>query len=149
MYMRWVMGIFATVTVLLQIRNFNRYHVERTRKHSEARVYLHSDVCADAITRSQLGTFNLCEKAEHIVNESPTEAALYDILNDWYPCGHGRCDGTLDWLWSNIHWFFIGMVICGMMVYFKWVDYQRDRMFTHMTLPRLMQGHVGPVQHVD
>jgi len=23
-------------------------------------------------------------------NESPTEAAMYDILNDWYPCGHGR-----------------------------------------------------------
>jgi len=152
LYLRGLFGLFVFVTLVLQFRNFNRYRVERTRKHSEARVYLNSDVCADAITRSQLGRFNLCEKAEHIVDESPTEAAMYDIVNDWYPCGHGRCEGTLDWLWSHIHWIFLCLLVSGMMIYFKWVDYQRDRMFTRLTLPRLMRSThrvSGPVEHVD
>lgn len=147
LYARSLFGVFVVITFVLQVRNFNRYRVERTRKYSEALVYLNSDVCADAITRAQLGTFNLCEKAEHIRNESPTEAAMYDILNDWYPCGHGRCTKTFDWLWANIHWFVIGVTIVGMMIYFKWVEYQRDRMFTHMTLPSLLRDR--RVEHVD
>ena len=146
MYLRWGLGLFIIIGIVLQVRNFNRYHVERKRKHVEAQVYLNSDVCTDAVTRSQLGTFNLCEKAEHIINESPFEAAAFDILNDWYPCGHGRCDGTLDWLTSNLHWFVLIILIFGAMVYNKWVDHQRDMMFTRMTLPRLMQAKV---EHVD
>ena len=146
-YTRWLVGVFMVITFVMQVRNFNRYRVERARRHSESIVYLNSDVCADPITRAQLGTFNLCEKAEHLRNESPTEAAMYDILNDWYPCGHGRCIKALDWFWANIHWFVMGVSIVGMMVYFKWVEYQRDHMFTHMTLPSLLQNR--RVEHVD
>ena len=78
MYARWLSSTFVIITIVMQVRNFNRYRVERARKHSESIVYLNSDVCADPITRAQLGTFNLCEKAEHIRNESPTEAAMYE-----------------------------------------------------------------------
>jgi hypothetical protein len=145
----WKRGIVMTIVcmcVILQMRNFNRYRVERRRKHKEAATYLNSDVCADPITRSELGNFNLCEKAEHIVNERPTEAAFYDILNDWYPCGHGRCEGFADWCAANIHWFMMILLVVGMLVYFKYVEHQRNVMFTKMVLPtRLMNQPI----HVD
>ena len=144
--LKWILGLFFFIGIVLQVRNFNRYHVERKRKHNEAQVYLDSDVCTDAVTRSQLGTLNLCEKADHILNESPLEAAAYDILNDWYPCGHGRCDGTLDWLASNAHWFVMIIVMVGMMIYYKWVDHQRDILFTRMSLPQLIKNKI---EHVD
>lgn len=147
MYARWIFTIFACICFVLQIRNFNKYRVEKRRKHDEARVYLNSDVCVDAVTRSQLGTFNLCESAEHIVNESPTEAAFYDIINDWYPCGHGRCDGFGDWLYSNLHWFVMMILIFVMMFYFKYVEHQRDLLYTKMRLP-LMQN-IQNALHVD
>lgn len=135
MYQRILLFVMVIGALLLQLRNFNRYRVERRRKHEEARVYLESDVCADAITRAQLGKFNLCESAEHIIAESPTTAAMYDILNDWYPCGHGRCDGVLDWFYSRIHWIVLFVGVLGTMIYFKWVDYQNVQMFSRMQLP--------------
>ena len=138
--------IFMMICFLLQIRNFNRYRVDHRRKHDEAKTYLNSDVCVDSVTRAQLGTFNLCEKAAHIVNENPSSAAFYDILNDWYPCGHGRCGGVLDWIASNIHWFLMLILVVGMMLYFKWVEHQRDVMYTRMRLPTML---TGKVQHVD
>lgn len=147
MYVRWVFTIFVGICCVLQIRNFNKYRVEKRRKHDEARVYLNSDVCVDAVTRSQLGTFNLCESAEHIVNESPMTAAFYDIINDWYPCGHGRCDGVGDWLYGNLHWFVMMILIFSMMFYFKYVEHQRDLLYTKMRLP-LMQN-LQNAQHVD
>ena len=145
MYIRWITSILLTICFLLQIRNFNTYLVNHRRKNTEARTYLNSDVCTDPITRAQLGTFNLCVKAEHIVNEQPSSAAFYDILNDWYPCGHGRCEGILDWFWSNAHWFLIGIGAFGMMIYFKWVDHQRDILFTKMRLPTLTHKN----HHID
>jgi len=135
------------IACLLQVRNFNHYRVDHCRKHDEARTYLNSDVCVDPVTRSQLGTFNLCEKASHIVNENPSSAAFYDILNDWYPCGHGRCDGALDWVMANLHWFVLMILLIGMMFYFKWVEHQRDILYTKMRLP--MSLGTGPVQHID
>ena len=143
---RYGMLSFVVICFLLQVRNFNRYRVDHRRKHDEALTYLNSDVCMDAVTRAQLGTFNLCEKASHIVNENPSSAAFYDILNDWYPCGHGRCEGALDWIVANLHWFVILILLIGMMFYFKWVEHQRDILYTKMRLPtRLM----APVEHVD
>lgn len=138
--------VFVAICFLLQVRNFNRYRVDHARKHDEAITYLNSDVCIDPITRSQLGTFNLCEKASHIVNENPSSAAFYDILNDWYPCGHGRCEGTLDWLMANMHWVLMMFLVIGMMLYFKWVEHQRDILYTKMRLPTMLRG---PVEHVD
>ena len=137
---------FVVICFLLQIRNFNRYRVDHRRKHDEAKTYLNSDVCMDSVTRAQLGTFNLCEQASHIINENPSSTAFYDILNDWYPCGHGRCEGVLDWLSSNIHWFLMLMLVVGMMFYFKWVEHQRDVMYTRMRLPTML---AGKVEHVD
>jgi hypothetical protein len=144
MIVRWSLVTLAVICFLLQIRNFQRYLVEHRRKHDAAVTYLHSDVCSDPITRAQLGTFNLCEKAEHIVNEQPSQAAFYDILNDWYPCGHGRCEGALDWLWAKSHWIVVGIGGFGMLIYFKWVEHQRDILFTKMRLPMLTVP-----QHVD
>jgi len=147
MYLRLFLSSFAAICCILQFRNFNKYRVERRRKHDEAYVYLNSDVCVDPLTRSQLGTFNLCEKAEHIVNERPTEAAFYDILNDWYPCGHGRCDNFADWLYGNIHWFVLVICVFSMMIYFKYVEHQRDILYTKMRLP--MMRNIGNTLHVD
>ena len=145
MLRRWLLGVLLTGGLLLQLRNFNRYRVERRRQHDEARVYLESDVCADAITRAQLGTFNLCERAEHIVSEPPAPAAFYDILNDWYPCGHGRCDGAFDWLYSRLHWIVMFVGVLGTMIYFKWVDHQNVQMFSRMRLPTRLADR----PHVD
>lgn len=139
--------LFLVIGVLLQIRNFNRYRVEHRRKFKEARTYLNSDVCADPETRADLGTFNLCEKAEHILDENPNSAAFYDILNDWYPCGHGRCTGVLDWLMINIHWFMLMILVIGMLFYFKWVEHQRDLMYTKMRLP--LARRLDHAEHVD
>ena len=144
MIVRWSLVTLAVICFLLQIRNFQRYLVEHRRKHDAAVTYLNSDVCSDPITRAQLGTFNLCEKAEHIVNEQPSQAAFYDILNDWYPCGHGRCEGALDWLWAKSHWIVMCIGGFGMLIYFKWVEHQRDILFTKMRLPMLTVP-----QHVD
>lgn len=134
------------ICVMLQIRNFNRYRVDHVRKHDEAVTYLHSDVCSDPITKAALGTFNLCEKAAHIVAENPASAAFYDILNDWYPCGHGRCDGFGDWMMANMHWFVLAVIIVAMLFYFKWVEHQRDVLYTRMRLPVQL---AGAAQHVD
>ena len=90
MYLRYITITLITICFLLQFRNFNTYLVKYRRKNAEALTYLNSDVCTDPITKAQLGQFNLCVKAEHIVNEQPSSAAFYEILNDWYPCGHGR-----------------------------------------------------------
>ena len=140
MLRHWLLCALLLGGFFLQIRNFNYYRVERQRKWDEARVYLESDVCADAITRAQLGTFNLCERAEHIVSESPTTAAFYDILNDWYPCGHGRCDYALDWLYSRLHWIIMFILVLGTLIYYKWVDHQNVRMFTRMSLPTRLEN---------
>lgn len=145
MIVRSVGLCFLVVCVLLQIRNFNRYRVDHRRKHDEAVTYLNSDVCSDPITKSQLGTFNLCEKASHIVNENPSSAAFYDVLNDWYPCGHGRCEGGMDWAMANMHWFLLLLTVFGMLIYFKWVEHQRDLLYTKMRLPTMLAG----APHVD
>ncbi len=143
---RSVLLTFLVICFLLQVRNFNRYRVDHRRKHDEAVTYLQSDVCVDSVTRAQLGTFNLCEKASHIVDENPSSAAFYDILNDWYPCGHSRCEGALDWVMANLHWFVMMILVVGMMFYFKWVEHQRDILYTKMRLPTMLRG---PVEHVD
>jgi len=143
---RSILLSFMVICFLLQVRNFNRYRVDHRRKHDEAVTYLQSDVCVDSVTRAQLGTFNLCEKASHIVDENPSSAAFYDILNDWYPCGHSRCEGALDWVMANLHWFVCMILVVGMMFYFKWVEHQRDILFTKMRLPTMLRG---PVEHVD
>lgn len=143
---RSVLLSLLVICFLLQVRNFNRYRVDHRRRHDEAVTYLNSDVCVDSVTRAQLGTFNLCEKASHIVDENPSSAAFYDILNDWYPCGHGRCEGALDWVMANLHWFVMMILVVGMMFYFKWVEHQRDILYTKMRLPTMLRG---PVEHVD
>lgn len=135
----------AVICCILQVRNYNRYLVDHRRKHDEALTYLNSDVCSDPITKSQLGTFNLCKKASHIVAENPSSTALYDILNDWYPCGHQRCEGIADWLLANLHWFLLVIIVIVMMFYFKWVEHQRDILYTKMRLPTRLAN----VQHVD
>ena len=145
MWVRWSAIGLVTICMFLQIRNFNRYRVDHHRKHDEAVTYLNSDVCSDPITRAQLGTFNLCTKAQHIVSENPSSAAFYDILNDWYPCGHGRCEGFGDWLVANLHWFVMCAVVIVMLFYFKWVEHQRDVLYTRMRLPL----NLAAVQHVD
>lgn len=142
---RWAVYTMALICAMLQFRSFNKYRVERIRKHREAQTYLDSDVCADPITRASLGTFNLCESAEHIVNERPTESAFYDILNDWYPCGNGRCDGAGDWLYKNLPWFAVIFLVAGTMFYHKWVDHQRNLLWTRMQLPVAL----GNRPHVD
>jgi len=143
---RSVLLSLLVICFLLQVRNFNRYRVDHRRRHDEAVTYLQSDVCVDSVTRAQLGTFNLCEKASHIVDENPSSAAFYDVLNDWYPCGHGRCEGALDWVMANLHWFVMMILVVGMMFYFKWVEHQRDILYTKMRLPTMLRG---PVEHVD
>ena len=143
---RSVLLTFLVICFLLQVRNFNRYRVDHRRKHDEAVTYLQSDVCVDSVTRAQLGTFNLCEQASHIVDENPSSTAFYDILNDWYPCGHSRCEGALDWVMANLHWFVMMILVVGMMFYFKWVEHQRDILYTKMRLPTMLRG---PVEHVD
>lgn len=137
----------VVICLILQVRNYNRYLVDHRRKNDEAMVYLNSDVCSDPITKAQLGTFNLCKKASHIVSENPRTTALYDILNDWYPCGHGRCEGVADWTLANLHWFVMAVVVIVMMFYFKWVEHQRDILYTKMRLPSAIVTR--PVEHVD
>jgi hypothetical protein len=145
MWVRWSVITASMVCALLQVRNFNRYRVDHRRKHDEAVTYLQSDVCSDPITKASLGTFNLCSKAEHIVAENPSSAAFYDILNDWWPCGHGRCDGFGDWMVANTHWFLMVLMIMAMLFYFKWVEHQRDILYTRMRLPTKLADRA----HVD
>tara|TARA_B110000091_G_scaffold74390_1_gene81939 strand:- start:102 stop:404 length:303 start_codon:yes stop_codon:yes gene_type:complete len=92
-------------------------------------------VCVDPITKADLGTFNLCEKATLIASENPGSAAFYQILNDFHPCGHSRCVGLTDWCIMNLHWFVITIGGFVLVFYFKWIDYQRDIMFSKMRLP--------------
>lgn len=146
MLARYIGIALSIICCILQVRNYNRYLVDHRRKHDEAMTYLHSDVCSDPITKSQLGRFHLCEKASHIVAENPRSAALYDILNDWYPCGHGRCEGVADWLLANLHWFVLVVIVIAMMFYFKWVEHQRDILYTKMRLPTML---AAAPQHVD
>jgi len=135
MLLRYLLYIFLTLCFILQCRNYNHYRVKHQKKFNEAVTYLNSDVCIDPITRADLGTFNLCEKATLIASENPGSAAFYQILNDWHPCGHSRCEGLSDWCITNLHWFVFSIVGIGMLIYIKWIDYQREIMFTKMRLP--------------
>jgi len=135
MLLRYLLYSFLTLCFILQCRNYNHYRVKHQKKFNEAVTYLNSDVCIDPITRADLGTFNLCEKATLIASENPSSAAFYQILNDWHPCGHSRCEGLSDWCITNLHWFVFSIVGIGMLIYIKWIDYQRDIMFTKMRLP--------------
>lgn len=147
---RWryyVIWALFGMCVLFQLRNLKRYRVERARKHSEAVTYLESDVCSDPITRGQLGTFHLCEQAEQIVNEAPTVSALYDLLDDWYPCGHGRCDAVRDWVHANVYILVIAVGLFGYLLYIKYMDYRKMELFARMTLPRELA--LATPQHVD
>jgi|TARA_B110000908_G_scaffold171758_1_gene235747 hypothetical protein len=130
-----ILRIFVILCFILQIRNFNLYNIKHQRKYNEAMTYLSSDVCIDPITRADLGKFNLCEKATIIVSENPRTAAFYQILEDFHPCGNSRCLGFTDWCISNLHWFVIGFGGFGILIYFKWVDHQRDILFTKLRLP--------------
>ena len=132
---RYLLYSFLTLCSILQCRNYNRYRVKHQKSFNEAVTYLRSDVCVDPITRADLGTFNLCEKATLIASENPSSAAFYQILNDFHPCGHDRCGGLTDWCIANIHWFVISIGGFGLIVYFKWIDYQRDVMYTKLRLP--------------
>jgi len=38
------------------------------------------------------------------------------------------------------------ILVVGMMFYFKWVEHQRDILYTKMRLPTMLRG---PVEHVD
>jgi hypothetical protein len=135
MYIKYPIYTFVVLCFILQCRNFKHYHVKHLKTFNEAITYLASDVCVDPITKADLGQFNLCEKATLIVSENPGTAAFYEILNDWHPCGHSRCEGLTDWCIANLHWFVISSGGIGMLIYFKWIDYQRDILYTKMRLP--------------
>ena len=90
---RYLLYSFLTLCSILQCRNYNIYRVKHQKSFNEAVTYLRSDVCVDPITRADLGTFNLCEKATLIASENPSSAAFYQLLNDFHPCGHDRCVG--------------------------------------------------------
>jgi hypothetical protein len=47
---------------------------------------------------------------------------------------------------ANLHWFVLALGSAGMMVYFKWVEHQRDILFTKLRLPMQLSG---PPVHVD
>ena len=132
---RYLLYSFLTLCSILQCRNYNIYRVKHQKSFNEAVTYLRSDVCVDSITRANLGTFNLCEKATLIASENPSSAAFYQLLNDFHPCGHNRCVGFSDTVIANIHWFVISIGGFGLIVYFKYLDYRRDVMFTKLRLP--------------
>ena len=142
----YLMCCILVVCFLFQVRNLKRYRVERSRKHLSASTDLMSDVCSDPITRGQLGTFHLCEQAEQIVNETPPVSAFYDLLDDWYPCGHGRCEAGRDWVHANLYILLIAAGLLCYLIYIKYMDYRKMELFTRMTLPQSLRL---AAEHID
>ena len=148
-----VLGVCTATCVIgavLQYRQYERY-VERSRKrYDEALVYLQTDVCTDDITLAALGRFHRCDEARAIRNESPKMTALYELLNDWHPCGHDKCAGMYAWFMARIHWILIFGGVLAFMAYTKYVDLQKTKLFADAMLPRTQYARaLVPAQHVD
>jgi len=64
----------------------NRYGSQR-----KAAVYLKSEVCTNAATRSQLEGYNHCESSERIVRQNVYIGAFYDLMETLSICNAERC----------------------------------------------------------
>ena len=100
------------------MKNYHSYYTNRKREYSRALTYLETDVCADAITRSQLGDFQQCDKAHNIISLAPYTHAFHDIVEDINPCGHMRCERFLSWLTSPINTACV--IVLGAFLIYQW-----------------------------
>ena len=115
--------LFLVGTVL--IKNYHSYYTNRKREYSRAITYLETDVCADAFTRSELGDFQQCDKANNLISLNPQIHAFYDVVEDINPCGHNRCIRVWTWASSPVHAScIIGLVIFLIFQWDKWTFYK-------------------------
>ena len=77
---------------LIQSRNFWRHYKRRQRAWVRAEIYIHSETCTNQRVKSDLGSFNLCEESEEIMNSPPFFTAVVDTAEDIHICGNGYCE---------------------------------------------------------
>lgn len=109
-----------------KVGDFHGYYTDRRIRWKQAFVFLQSDNCVNPITRSSLGSFNLCDDSEKIVAKPAIMAAVYDLARDLY------FEDAASMLYmdisANLHK--IMMVVVVMMfcvLYLMFRGYQHDR----------------------
>lgn len=79
--------IFCSCLIAFSVKkigDFHSYYTDRRIRWKQAFVFLQSDNCVNPITRSSLGSFNLCDDSEKIVAKPAVMAAVYDLARDLY-----------------------------------------------------------------
>ena len=77
--------------------------------------------------RAELGTFNLCEKSEHILSRYPSMSAIHDVATDLNICGHGRCAILYMDVTANLHKVVLTILVFSIMALWIFVKYCSDR----------------------
>jgi len=104
-------SLFITAFGVSQLGNLHRYWVERSKEWGRARAYLSSENCVNPLMRATLGTFNLCERSEHILSRYPSMSAIHDVATDLNICGHDRCAILYVDVTNNLHKIVVTLLV--------------------------------------
>tara|TARA_A100001015_G_scaffold312674_1_gene418326 strand:- start:1374 stop:1874 length:501 start_codon:yes stop_codon:yes gene_type:complete len=99
-------------------KTFHTHYLDRKINHDRAILYLSSDVCKKAELRIQLGTYARCTHSEQEIAISPFLHSVYDVLEDYWICGHDKCSAMMQWVNYN------KFPLLGVFCFVLWVLYQ-------------------------
>ena len=101
----------------IAFKTFHGHYLQRKINHDRALLYLSSDVCNNAKLRIQLGSYARCSLSEKELSISPFLHSVYDLLEDYWICGHDKCSALMQWIIYN------KLMLCGILMFFIYIMY--------------------------
>ena len=120
-------SLFIVAFGVSHVGNLHRYWVDRSQEWRRARAYLSSENCVNPLMRAELGTFNLCERSEHILSRYPSMSAIHDVATDLNICGHDRCAILYVDVTANLHKIVLTVLVFSVMGMWIFVKACSDR----------------------
>tara|TARA_B100000902_G_C27314515_1_gene920421 strand:+ start:863 stop:1360 length:498 start_codon:yes stop_codon:yes gene_type:complete len=114
----------VVIFVGIAFKTFHGHYLERRINHDRALLYLSSDVCKNAKLRIQLGSYARCSQSEKELSISPFLHSIYDLLEDYWVCGHDKCSAFQQWIIYN------KFLLCCVFCFIVYIIYQYY-MFRH------------------
>ena len=118
-------------------KTFHGHYLDRKLNHDKAVLYLSSDVCKNSELRVKLGTYARCSISEKELSISPFLHSVYDVLEDYWICGHDKCNALGQWVVYNKT--LIAVVLCFLLYliyqYYMWNKYVANTRSENLILP--------------
>lgn len=112
--------------ILMCMNSFRTYWHEAHSNDTAAEHLLNSEVCVDHALRVRLKHFDRCSDAERVRSIGPIQRALFQVGEDMYICGHGRCHILYTDITDRLPYIFPLATIIAMCVLIKqWREHQR------------------------